>query len=300
MPRWILRAVVSGAVAVVLFRFVPVGAVVDALMRMSVGAWLLAVGLYVAGHSFSALKLRLLAGAESVGSALFVRAQYAGLAANLGLPGAAGGDLVRAGYLTAAVGPQRTVLATVADRIIDTLTLAVFVAAALPVTGAPPIVADAVRQGGGWLALGGLVLVGVGVAAAHRYFHRAISDRLARVWTELRSRWIDVAAAGAISLIVQTTFVLINVWLGWHVGVDLGIAPWFVAWPLAKLVGVMPISLGGVGVREAALVSLLAPYGAPPEAVLAAGILWHAVFAVGALSGLVVTQGLAVLSSGRR
>jgi glycosyltransferase 2 family protein len=35
------------------------------------------------------------------------------------------------------------------------------------------------------------------------------------------------------------------------------------AWPLAKIAAVVPITQGGIGVREAALVVLLAPFGAP-------------------------------------
>jgi uncharacterized membrane protein YbhN (UPF0104 family) len=100
-----------------------------------------------------------------------------------------------------------------------------------------------------------------------------------------------LVAAAALSLLVQTVFVLTNVWLARNVGVATGLAVWFVAWPLAKLIAVLPISLGGIGVREAALVSLLAPYGAPREAVLASGILWQAVLIVSGLAGLVVTQG---------
>jgi len=38
------------------------------------------------------------------------------------------------------------------------------------------------------------------------------------------------------------------------------------------------------------LVSLLAPYGAPGEAVLASGILWQSVLIVTGLVGLAVTQ----------
>ena len=40
----------------------------------------------------------------------------------------------------------------------------------------------------------------------------------------------------------------------------------------------------------AALVSLLAPYGATREAVLASGILWQAVLIVTGFAGLIVTQ----------
>jgi uncharacterized membrane protein YbhN (UPF0104 family) len=99
-----------------------------------------------------------------------------------------------------------------------------------------------------------------------------------------------LAGAVALSLVVQSAFVMTNVWLAREVGVQTALAPWFVAWPLSKLIAVLPISLGGIGVREAALVTLLAPYGAPREAVLASGILWQAVLIVTGLAGLIVTQ----------
>ena len=99
------------------------------------------------------------------------------------------------------------------------------------------------------------------------------------------------------SLGVQSAFVMTNVWLAQQVGVTTGIAAWFVAWPLSKLVAILPISLGGIGVREAVLVSLLAPYGAPREAVLASGILWQGVLAASGLAGLIATQVLRRTSS---
>jgi len=107
-------------------------------------------------------------------------------------------------------------------------------------------------------------------------------------WTTLTSRGSTLAGAVTISLVVQSAFVMTNVWLARQVGVTTGLAPWFVAWPLSKLIAILPISLGGIGVREAALVSLLAPYGAPREAVLASGILWQAVLIVTGLVGLLV------------
>src|SRR4029453_1980062 len=89
---------------------------------------------------------------------------------------------------------------------------------------------------------------------------------------------------------VQAAFVLTNAWLARDVGVTTGLMAWFVAWPLSKLIAVLPVSLGGIGVREAALVTLLAPYGAPREAVLASGFLWQTVLIVSGLAVLIVTQ----------
>jgi uncharacterized membrane protein YbhN (UPF0104 family) len=56
-----------------------------------------------------------------------------------------------------------------------------------------------------------------------------------------------------------------------------------VGWPLAKLAAVLPLTQGGIGVREAALVGLLAPFGAPGPLVLASGLAWEAVVIAGGL-----------------
>jgi uncharacterized membrane protein YbhN (UPF0104 family) len=56
---------------------------------------------------------------------------------------------------------------------------------------------------------------------------------------------------------------------------------------LAKIAAVMPITQGGIGVRDAALVVLLAPFGAPAPQVLATGIVWEGVIiTAGLLAGL--------------
>jgi hypothetical protein len=57
--------------------------------------------------------------------------------ANLGLPGLAGGDLVRAAYLAPITGMTRVAFASVADRLIDTVTVLALVVIALPIAGMP-------------------------------------------------------------------------------------------------------------------------------------------------------------------
>jgi uncharacterized membrane protein YbhN (UPF0104 family) len=70
-------------------------------------------------------------------------------------------------------------------------------------------------------------------------------------------------------------------------GLALPLRVWLFAWPLAKLAAVLPLTQGGIGVREAALVALLAPFGAPGALVLASGLVWEGiVISGGLLSGL--------------
>jgi hypothetical protein len=105
------------------------------------------------------------------------------------------------------------------------------------------------------------------------------------------------AAAAIVTAVVQSAFVLVNVWMARDLGLDLGAAPWFVAWPLSKIIAILPISLGGIGVREAALVSLLAPYGAPSALVFVSGLLWQGVLMTSGLLGLAIGSVLGTASA---
>jgi len=290
MSRWYVRVLVSLTVVSVLLAFVPLDEVWEALGRARPWVWAASLGIFAAGHVLNALKLRLLIGPAFAPVAPCVRAQFAGLVANLGLPGVAGGDLVRGAYLAPTAGLKRVTLAAVADRILDTVVLLLVVVAALPFAGMPQVVADLAWRGGWWIVAGGLGGVGLAVAAVVVLRRLGLGRHLDQARADLRNRVGSVAAAVTISLLVQPAFVLTNVWLAHEVGVTTGLAAWFVAWPASKLVAVLPISLGGIGVREAALVTLLASYGAPADGVLAAGILWEAVLIVGGLAGLFVTQ----------
>ena len=64
------------------------------------------------------------------------------------------------------------------------------------------------------------------------------------------------------------------------------LAVWAVAWPLAKIAAFLPVSLGGIGVREAALTGLLATFGVDPALAVAQGLLWRSgLMALGLLGG---------------
>lgn len=290
MTRWLIRAGVSGVVVAILLAIIPFDAVLDALRRTSVWTWSASVAVFFAGHYLNAVKLTLLLGPAPGLTTACVRAQYAGLVANLGLPGLAGGDLVRAAYLTPLTGIKAVAFASIADRIIDTCTVMALVAVALPFAGMPPAIAGVVQHAGLWLAAGAACALVAGLLMLRMRRFAGIADNMATAGRALMTRPSALLGAVTISLVVQSAFVMTNVWLARQVGVTTGLAPWFVAWPLSKLIAVLPISLGGIGVREAALVSLLAPYGAPREAVLASGILWQAVLIVTGLAGLVITQ----------
>jgi uncharacterized membrane protein YbhN (UPF0104 family) len=115
---------------------------------------------------------------------------------------------------------------------------------------------------------------------------RPLVASMSEAMTALRRRPSALAGCLCLSMSVQSCFIGVNILLAENSGLFLPAAAWFYAWPLAKLLALAPISLGGLGVREASLAALLAPLGAPPAPVVAVGLLWQSIlFASGLLGG---------------
>lgn len=297
MLRWIVRAAVSLAVIGVLVTIASTEGLREAIGEIHGGVWLASLAVFLTGHVLNAAKYRWLVLDERATLGLCIRAHFAGLVANLGLPGVAGGDVVRATYLVPyGVGTAAVTTASLLDRLIDTAMLGLLIGIGALAAGVPPALAE--RLTIRWPIVGAAVVVLLGTAAAFLWLRRrrAPATRASGLGLDLKRLAPRAAGAATITIVVQSAFVLVNVWMARDLGLDIGIAPWFVAWPLSKIIAILPISLGGIGVREAALVSLLAPYGAASALVLVSGLLWQGVLMASGLIGLAV--GAAVGPSG--
>lgn len=298
--RWLLRAlrvVVSILVLAAIFSILPVQGVFATIRRIDASRWLATLLIFVIGHVVTAAKWQLLVGSETGFSAV-LRAHFAGLAANLWLPGIASGDLVRVAMLHRRVSDKaRLAIGSIADRLVDTVGLLLVAVGGLVFTFRHlPSGAD--------LLLGlatALAAVAVGVVALRRLYPmlinrlpvggwlRRVGEQIAGGVTVLARRPFRLVLCLALSMTVQVAFVFANLILAEAVGVEAPLAAWFFAWPLSKIVAMLPISLGGIGVREASLAGFLAPFGASPTAVVATGLLWQTVLLASGILGASVT-----------
>lgn len=287
MRRWWLRAAISVLAIAALLAFVPVRDVWSAVRHVHPLVWFACLVVFVAGHAVNAAKLWLLLGRD-IPLAACLRAHFAGMAANLGLPGVAGGEIVRVACLAPLGGAARVTLVAIVDRIIDTAVLALIVLVAAQIAGLPAALSGRLPSAA-WMA----VVAGTGVMVAVGGWtllqRRLSSDAVAAASYGMRRPGVVLLAA-TISGGVQIVFVLANVWLAHETGALTAVGPWFLAWSAAKLGAILPISLGGIGVREAALVAVLGAYGASADAVLATGFLWEGAIVAGSLAGFLSTQ----------
>jgi uncharacterized membrane protein YbhN (UPF0104 family) len=282
-----LRIGISVIALALVMRYVGTSSLLRVISRASPGVLVFGLLVFLAGHVVAGLKWRLLQGPGTGLTVLTtLRAHFAGVASNLMLPGVVGGDLVRVGAVFRQTGrPGAVALASVIDRIIDSISLVGLATIGLLVVRVP--LADARRLL--------VVIVATGVAASAvmvgllwyfkgRSRHKIVVQLYEAVDLMLQ-RPLAVLGAFALSLCVQTAFILINVQLGRAVGVDVPLAAWFMVWPLSKLVALAPVSVAGIGVREAAVVILMRPFTSSRDSVMASSLLWQGLLITGGFIG---------------
>lgn len=293
---WLIRLAISALVLTVIFRLVPLQDVVREARKLSPGLWIGGLIAFLIGHALSAAKWRLLIG-EGVSYLEAFRAHLAGLAANLCLPSVAGGDVVRAGLVyRSAKDPARLAAGSVADRILDTIGLALIATvgglAAFGVggTGGPNFALIAAAL------VAGIAVTLVVVLTANRVLsHRVFEGRLGRIVRSIAGAIAGLArepgrlaACLVLSMVIQTLFIAINIAFANAAQVHASAAAWVFAWASAKIIAIAPISLGGLGVREGSTAILLQPFGADPAQVIAVGLIWQTLLYASGLIGLVI------------
>jgi hypothetical protein len=254
------------------------------------------LGLYMVLHLLGVTKWRMLinlAGADLTFPQA-VRCYYLGLFGNNFLPSLVGGDFVRAGLAFRLSNKKPAiVLGSLIDRVQDViglLALATIGALLLPRAMDSRSRTIFVRVGillavGGALGVGSLFVIPV----------RKLPLKIRRILVQLR-RGIrsvykspgTVLLCFCIGVVLQGLQVAINLPLADASGLHLPSYFWLFAWPLAKFSSLVPVTQGGIGIREAALVALLTPLGAPSALTFAVGLVFEAITIVGGvIAGIV-------------
>jgi glycosyltransferase 2 family protein len=295
----------SALILTLLLTYLPFHQVWSAMKRIPP---LLGVGLlcaYLALHLLGVVKWRLLINLAGADLTFFqsIRCYYGGLFANIFLPSLVGGDVVRAGMaFTVSRSRAAIVLGSLLDRVQDVIGLA-----AVATIGALllPRSLDAHSRRVFWavgiaLVVGGALGVGALFLVPARKFPLKILKIVVKLRRGIRSMSVSpgrMFLCFNLGLILQVSQVAINFWLGEVSGLRVAFSLWLFGWPLAKLSALLPVTQGGIGVREAALVGLLAPFGAPPVRTAAVGLVFQAIVISGGLLGGVIAFLLGRLSS---
>jgi uncharacterized membrane protein YbhN (UPF0104 family) len=298
----VLRVIVSAGLLVVLWRRFPhvdAGDLVPRWTPFNVVLLLSAAGLLLLSiylnasrwdHMLRVLNIR-------ADRSRVVRHTFAGQFVSVVLPSSVGGDVLRVQRLSADVGDRSGVFASVAlERLTGWLVLPMLTICGFGLNGglrhlrrasSLALVIALVTLG----ALGLLIIAAGQRRVGARYAQQTTGWRRA-VWTvhigidNIRRAPLEgteVFLAGLSHALAQIGAAYLAARV---LGIDqVGPTALLAFWPAVAMLQVLPVAIGGLGVRESALALFLDPLGVPPERAVALGLLIYVLTVATSLVG---------------
>jgi uncharacterized membrane protein YbhN (UPF0104 family) len=302
---WVVKIVVSSGLLYVLLSRVDLARLWATARTASIPWLLAALGLYFAMVFVSAWRWGLLLHAQRIAVRLSALLQSYLVATffNNFLPSNIGGDVIRIRDTALAAG-SKTLATTVVlvDRGIGLLGLVFVAAVGASATPAGSPVVGPLGPGLLWLTLAGGVFLAAPMLLAPQRVGRLLGPlkSLHQEWVEERiSRLVSGLArfsetpfalglgfAGAV--VVQVILVAFYAAIAHALGVPIPMAHLAVMIPLSFIVQMAPVSVNGLGVREATFSYYFAQLGLPLESALALSFLGAVLMMVFSLSGAAV------------
>jgi uncharacterized membrane protein YbhN (UPF0104 family) len=281
-PIW-GRIAISALLLLALTMVLPREKLLEAIHRVRWQTIAAAIPAFVAIHGLGALKWRMLVNRAGARFSLTesMRFYFAGLFANLFLPSVAGGDVVMVSMAFRRSESRAGILiGSLVNRILDLIALTLMAGSAAVLShGSLDSGSARILQIG---VLAAIAVAGALFLAVMLFDPERLPAKLSGAVASLRSPRL-VAAPLAYSVLMQFCFLLLTAWIASASGFRIPMNAWILAWPLAKLVALLPITMAGIGVRELALAALLAPFGVEPDHTITIGLAWDAVMIGGSL-----------------
>jgi hypothetical protein len=311
---WIARIVVATAAILWVFRDQDWHELAGVFRKLSPGWFALSLAVFVVAQVVIGLRWWLLLRAQSIHIPLSaaVRLYFLGLFYNNVMPGAVGGDLLKAWYVTKHTDRKIAgVLSVFADRIVGLIVLVLMAVATYAIfvrgriTGSEGPQQPGSKQGlsSCWDAILWVLVAGVAVLAV-LLVHPAGRARLrmmaAKTWSkglELLGETRQVTAIYCskpeilLTVVLLTVFsqvtVILAFWLlGRNLGMEAGLRYYLVVFPVMWVVAAVPVSIAGLGVFEAGVVEMFGFLaGVPAEQALALAFCQRFVWVLASLPG---------------
>lgn len=300
-----LKLVISAALLYWLTEAANFTLLLEQLTRITWPVFVAAVLLHVWSFLLGAVRWWLLLRHKNNGARLsaLLPVYYMGAFFNYVLPSGVGGDAIRTVMLSKqGMSFSALIASAVMDRFMGLLGVVLLTLVGIPLL--PPAL---LAQSGSWIGDTGLLLVGLLFAAAliiswldsrpmrqrlGRFRHPKVQGmyHIGEICQACLNAPTVVSVAMLLTILNQVSIITAYILLGTHLDIGLEIPVYFAIIPLVFLAANAPISVGGLGVREGALVALLMMSGIAQEPALALSLLYLLALYMSLLPGLFVTM----------
>lgn len=280
-----MKATVSSGLLYLVLSKVGAGNVISALGDAGALSFFLAIALFVIMVFLTSIRWGLLLGRD-IGAMKLFRLQMLGTFFNTFLPGLVGGDAVKIYYLYKVAGMGTEAVASIfMDRYLGYAALMVLGMASYPVgfgnfsdTWIVWVLPSMVVA----FTFGSAVIFGLEMG-------RKRFESLAKIYGYFRSYWSRkalMARALVIGLIVHSISALMVFLLSRGMGEDIPLVTLLVFIPVISTLAALPISVGGIGIREGAMILLLGTVGIEADRATALSFLWYFSMVAGGALGV--------------
>ena len=249
------------------------------LRRESPAFFAATIVIFLAGQVMSAYRWQLLARLNHIGGPYreYLAYYFIGMFTNLFVPGLVGGDAARAVYLGRKENCLgESIASVVADRGIGLVALFWLAAVCALLLDSSALPANLVRA---TLAVGAISFIGWLAAPMLGRLAASFGGRLGQMASPVLPYLRRPAAlipAIVLSLILQASIAACQYLLALGLGLHIGLATFMLIVPIANVAASLPVTLNGLGVREATYVVLFGMAGVPKIDAIALGLLWFA------------------------
>ena len=250
--------------------------------------FLATVALYVAGQSMSAFRWQLVATINGLTGRYsdYLAYYFIGMFTNVFVPGLVGGDALRALYL----GRRHKRIgqafgSVIADRGIGLLTLFWLAAVAALCTTRVRLPDSVLRV---TLSAGGISLIAYLAAPilANWVSRTNRFNRLLAPIIRYLCRPIALMPAIALSALLQLALATCQYLLGIGLGLDIALATFVLIVPISNVIASLPITINGLGMREASYLVLLGMAGVQKEQAVALSLVYFAATLIAQFTGV--------------
>jgi uncharacterized membrane protein YbhN (UPF0104 family) len=290
-----LRAVLGAGIVLFLLWRYDLRSVFNLLTRERLGPFATAIAVYLAGQVLSAWRWRILAALGGLAASFsdFAAWYFVGMFTNLFIPGVVGGDAARAMYLGRRSRRLGAAVASViADRATGLIALFWLAAVAVPSMASRlprpillAVIVAALSAAAFEVAAPLIARLVMGLVGNDGTLVQGLMPYLLRPW--------ELIPAFAISVTLQISIAVAQFILARGIGLRIPLSVLLVAVPIGNAVASVPMTINGLGLREASYLVILGAAGVARADAVALGLLWFAATMAGGLTGLVplITMG---------
>ena len=287
-----LKSAATIALLATLLLRVDISEVLRAIGRFGLSTWAVNLALYLGAWGIATLKWKALLPKHSIFSLLHLN--FIGQFYSILLPGQIAGEIIKAYRLGRGKPNAEQIAASVViDRITGFLGLLAVALAGMFFSR------RAVDPWIIWvfLAFCALLLLGLFCLKFRRWFGflRACATRFGRfgaqaarildAWKRYLEQPYLLLLSIALGACFQFAAVWINIRFARELDIDIGFADWCWLFGVISVATMLPLTVGGIGLREGSFVGALALVGVPPEKALALSLAVFAILLAGAAIG---------------